>query len=174
MTDPAVLWYARGMAAIRIEVVPAGVFTTAYDVLMDGLPKGRIEHRILTMRDEAVVSTPERTFTARRERVFRAGAVLESPEGVLRANAEREHLWREHYRIQFEGTTLFLRQKRMSWMGMFIISDDSREIGSIRLERLFSRRMIVEFTAAPPPPLEITEFLVWIVLMVHRREASSG
>ena len=105
------------MSIVKFEVVPVGVFTTAYDVLADGLPKGRIEHRILSMRDEAVISTPERTFTARREQVFRAGAVLESPEGVLRASAEREEFWREHYRVRFEGTTLFLRQKRMSLRG---------------------------------------------------------
>jgi uncharacterized protein YxjI len=161
------------MGAMKLEVVPAGVFTTVYDVLSDGLPKGRIEHRMLSMRDEAVISTPERTFTARREKVFRAGAVLESPEGVLRASAEKEQFWREHYRVRFEGTTLSLRQKLMSARGLFLISDESGEIGSIRLERLFSRRMIVEFPAASPPPLEITEFLVWIVLMVQRRQASS-
>ena len=65
------------MSVVRLEIVPAGLFTTAYDVLSDGLPKGRIEHRMLSLRDEAVISTPERAFTARRERVFRAGAVLE-------------------------------------------------------------------------------------------------
>jgi hypothetical protein len=161
------------MSVAKLEVVPVGVFTTAYDVLSDGLPKGRIEHRMLSMRDEAVISTAGRTFTARREKVFRAGAVLESPEGVLRASAEREQFWRENYRIRFDGTTLSLRQKFMSARGLFLIFDESGEIGSIRLERLFSRRMVVEFPAASPPPLEITEFLVWIVLMVQRRQASS-
>ncbi|OHD70399.1 MAG: hypothetical protein A2177_15315 [Spirochaetes bacterium RBG_13_68_11] len=160
------------MSVVKFEVVPVGVFTTAYDVLADGLPKGRIEHRILSMRDEALISTPERTFTARREKAFRAGAVLESPEGVLRASAEKEEFWREIYRVRFEGSTLSLRQKLMSARGLFLISDESGEIGSIRLERLFSRRMVVEFTADAPPPLEITEFLVWIVLMVQRRQAS--
>jgi hypothetical protein len=156
-----------------LEVVPTGVVSTAYDVLADGLPKGRIEHRMLSMRDEAVISTPERTFTARRAKVFRAGAVLESPEGVLRASAEKEQFWREHYRVRFESTTLLLRQKPWSLKGVFLISDPSGEIGNIRRERLFSRRIVVEYPAASPPPLEITEFLVWIVLMVQRRQASS-
>ncbi len=65
--------------------------------------------------------------------MFRAGAVLESPEGVLRANAERERFWREHYRVQFGDTTLFLRQKAWSLKGVFLISDESGEIGSIRM-----------------------------------------
>ena len=157
-----------------LEVVPAGVFSTAYDVLADGLPKGRIEHRILSLRDEAVITTPDRTFTARRERVFRSGAVLESAEGVLRANAERERFWREHYRVQFGDTILFLRQKAWSLKGVFLISDESGEIGSIRMAKAISRRMLAEFPAAAPPPLEIVEFLVWIVLMVHRRQASDA
>ena len=137
------------MAAARIEIVPAGVFSVTYDVLTDGLPKGRIEHRILSMRDEAVITTPDRTFTARRERVFRAGAVLESAEGTLRAKAEREQFWREHYQVRFDGTTLFLRQKAWSLKGVFLISDESGEIGSIHRERMFSRRMVVEFPAFP-------------------------
>jgi hypothetical protein len=162
------------VAAVKIEIVPAGVFSVTYDVLADGLPKGRIEHRILSMRDEAVITTPDRTFAARRERVFRAGAVLESAEGTLRAKAEREQFWREHYRVRFGETTLFLRQKAWSLKGVFLISDGSGEIGSIRRERMLSRRTIVEFPAAAPPPLEITEFLVWIVLMVQRRQASES
>src|SRR4030042_2549535 len=135
MGGPLVQW-GCSMSVVKFEVVPVGVFTTAYDVLADGLPKGRIEHRILSMRDEALISTPERTFTARREKAFRAGAVLESPEGVLRASAEKEEFWREIYRVRFEGSTLSLRQKLMSARGLFLISDESGEIGSIRLERL--------------------------------------
>jgi hypothetical protein len=135
--------------ATVLQVVPAGLFSAAYDVLADGIPKGRIEHRMLSMRDEAVISTPDRTFTARRSRVFRAGAVLESSEGALRAKADRERFWREHYRVQFEGTTLFLRQKPMSWQGLFVICDGSGEIGGIRREKAFSRRMLVEFASEP-------------------------
>jgi hypothetical protein len=155
-----------------LEVVPAGVFSTAYDVLADGLPKGRIEHRVLSMRDEAMITAADRSFTARREKVFCAGAMLETPEGAPRAKAEREQGWREHYRVRFGDTALSLRQKAWSLRGVFLICDGSGEIGSIRRERLMSRRMVVEFPVAAPPPLEITEFLVWIVLMVQRRQAS--
>lgn len=162
------------MTAASFEVVPVGVFSTAYDVLVGGIPKGRIEHRILSIRDEAVIATPDRTFTARRERVFRAGAVLESAEGALRAKAEREQFRREHYRVRFDDATLFLRQKAWSLKGVFLIFDGTGEIGSIQRQKLFSRRMVVEFPASPPPPLEITGFLVWIVLMVQRRQASES
>jgi hypothetical protein len=106
--------------------------------------------------------------------VFRAGAVLESPEGVLRAKGEREQFWRGHYRVRFDNTILLLRQKAWSFKGVFLISDGSGEIGSIRRERMMSRRMSVEFPTSAPPPLEITEFLVWIVLMVQRRQASAS
>jgi hypothetical protein len=160
------------MAAV-LQVIPAGVLSTAYDVLEDGRPKGRIDHRMLSMRDEAVITTPDRTFHARRPRAFRAAAVLESPAGTVRANAEKQTFWREHYRVEFDGTTLFLRQKMMSWRGLFLIADESGEIGGIRLEKLFSRRMLVEFATESPPPLEIIEFLVWIVLMVQRRQAAA-
>lgn len=165
--------YAPGMSTV-LEVVPAGVFSTAYEVLADGQPKGRIEHRILSLRDEAVITTPNHTFTAHRPRVFRAGAVLESAGGTLRAKADKEGFWRENYKVRFGDAVLYLRQKVWSLRGVFLISDPSDEIGSIRLQKAFSRRMLVEYAVDTPPPLEITEFLVWIVLMVQRRQAAAA
>jgi len=162
------------MQAMMLQVVPAGVFSTAYDVLENGQSKGRIEHRMLSMRDEAIISAGERTFSARRPRAFRSAAVLESPEGTLLANAEKETFWRENYRIELEGSTLYLRQQMMSWRGTFTITDEAGEIGSIRREKAFSRRMLVELTTASPPPLEVAEFLVWIVLMVQRRQTAAS
>jgi len=156
-----------------LQVVPAGMFSTAYDVLDDRQPKGRIEHRMLSMRDEAIISAGERTFTARRPRALRSAAVLEAPEGTLRAKAEKETFWRENYRVELEGSTLYLRQNMMSWRGMFTIADGSGQIGCIRLEKAFSRRMLVELATASPPPLEVVEFLVWIVLMVQRRQSAA-
>lgn len=157
-----------------LEVVPAGVFSVAYDVLADGQLKGRIEHRMLSLRDEALITTPDRTYTAHRPKAFRAAAVLESADGAPRAKADKEGFWRENYEVRFGDAVLYLRQKVWSLRGVFLISDPSGEIGCIRLQKAFSRRMLVEYPIAAPPPLEISEFLVWIVLMVQRRQAAAA
>jgi hypothetical protein len=159
------------VVAVVIGVVPVGLLSATYEVVADGVPQGRIEHRILSMRDEASIVTPGGTFNARRERVFRAGAVLVAADGSVRAKAERERTWREHYRVSFGDTAVYLRQKPFSFSGLFLVSDDSGGAGSIRLERLFSRRLALEFAAAVPP-LEIVAFLAWIVLMVQRRQSA--
>jgi hypothetical protein len=157
--------------AMVIEVVPAGVFSTTYDLVAGGAAMGRIEHRILSLRDEASIRTPGGTFSARRDRLLRAGAVLASADGTTRATADRESLWRESYRVAFGDRVLYLRRKPFSFLGLFLVADDSGEVGSIRLERPFSRRLAVEF-AVTAPPVEIVAFLAWIVLMVQRRQAS--
>ena len=159
-----------GMAMV-IGVVPVGVFSRTYDLVVDGAPGGRIEHRILSTRDEASIGTPGGTFIARRQRAFRSRAVLESAAGDARATADRESVRRESYRVAFGDRILYLRQKPFSFSGLFAITDDTGEVGSIRLERPFSRRLAVEFAVAAPP-IEITAFLAWIVLMVHRRQSS--
>lgn len=159
-----------GMAA-AIEVVPIGAFSMTYDLLAAGAPSGRIEHRVLSPRDEASISTPGGTFTARREKVFRARAVLASAAGDERATADRESLWRESYRVAFGDRVLHLRRKPFSFSGMFLVADESGDVGSIRLQRPFSRRLAVEFAAAAPP-IEIVAFLAWIVLMLQRHQAS--
>ncbi len=156
---------------VAIGIVPTGVFSTTYDLVAGGAAMGRIEHRILSLRDEASIGTPGGMFTARREKTFRARAVLESAGGDERATADRESFWRESYRVAFGDRVLYLRQKPFSFSGLFLISDDSGEAGSIRLERPFLRRLAVEFAVAAPP-IEIVAFLAWIVLMVQRRQAS--
>jgi hypothetical protein len=90
---------------------------------------------------------------------------------TTRATADRESLWRESYRVAFGDRVLYLRRKPFSFLGLFLVADDSGEVGSIRLERPFSRRLAVEF-AVTAPPVEIVAFLAWIVLMVQRRQAS--
>ncbi len=158
--------------AVLIEIVPVGVFSATYDLVAGGAAKGRIEHRILSLRDEASISTPGGTFSAHRDRVLRAAAVLASADGTKRATADRERFWPESYRVAFADRVLYLRRKPFSLLGMFLVDDESGEVGSIRLERPFSRRLAVEF-AGSAPPLEIVAFLAWIVLMVQRRQASA-
>ena len=98
--------------------------------------------------------------------------MLESTAGDIRATADRGRFWPESYRVAFGDRVLYLRRKPFSLLGMFLVDDESGEVGSIRLERPFSRRLAVEF-AGSAPPLEIVAFLAWIVLMVQRRQASA-
>jgi hypothetical protein len=158
--------------AVMIDVVPVGVFSTTYDLLVGGVARGRIEHRILSLKDEASISTTDGTFSAHRDRVLRAGAVLASADGTKRATADRESFWRESYRVAFADRVLYLRRRPFSLSGLFLVADDSGEVGSIRLQRPFSRRLAVGF-APWAPPIEIVAFLAWIVLMVQRRHASA-
>ena len=78
------------------------------------------------------------------EPVLRAElVVLESAEGTLRAMAEREQFWREHYPNRSTTRHSSCGRKAWSLKGVFLISDGSGEIGSIQLQKLFSRRMVV-------------------------------
>jgi hypothetical protein len=54
----------------------------------------------------------------------------------------------------------------------------TRRIGSPAFsmrERVFARRLVVEIAAgAAKLPLEVVEFLAWIVLVTQRRQAAAG
>lgn len=104
--------------------------------------------------------------------MFRAGAVLASADGTQCATADRESFWRASCRVAFADRLLYLRRRPFSLSGLFLVADDAVEIGIIRLQRPFSRRLAVTFDLAAPP-MEIAASLAWIVLMVQRRQASA-
>jgi uncharacterized protein YxjI len=154
------------------QVVPTGAFSVTYDVLAGGARMARLEHRLLSLRDEATITASGRTCVARRERVMRASAVLEAGDGTTIATAERETFWRENYRVTFGDRELRLRQEILSWRGRFAVEGPDGATGAIELERWFTRRLVASFSAEAPP-VEVVAFLAWIVLMVHRRQADS-
>jgi hypothetical protein len=56
-----------------------------------------------------------------------------------------------------------------------LILDPSGQAGSITRESLFSRRLAVELQeTAAGMPREILFFLVWLALMIHRKDSADS
>ncbi len=159
----------------RLEAIPTGLFSTEYDVRENGASIGRVGYRPLTLREHGTVTTAGRELSVSREGVLRANYLLCAAGGSVRARAEKQGFAREAYRVTFDGLELFLRKKVFALRAGFVLSDASGEIGLISRESLLSRRMTVEL-AAPAAGMarELILFLIWVALMIHRRDAAAS
>ena len=157
----------------RLEAVPAGLFSAEYDVRENDASIGRIAYKPLALLERGTVTTADRVLSVSREGVLRANYLLRTPDSSVRARAEKQGFAREAYRVSFDGSEISLRKKVFAWRETFILSDASGEIGLICRESLLSRRMTVEIAApATGMPREIILFLIWVALMIRRRDVA--
>ena len=154
-----------------LEAVPAGLFSSTFDVHEGGAVIGRIVNRAF-FRERGTLETGGLTFSADRERGLRTSYTLRSAAGEPVARAERQGLLREAYRVSFEGTEWILTKKALAMRDTLVISDASGDIGRIVQINLLSRRLLFEAATGVPP--EIGLFLIWIALMVRRRTGAGS
>jgi len=158
-----------------LEIVPQGVLSYSYDILLEGTAFGRIENKAVFLLERATVWAGAVQYAARRQGLFHPRYLLETEGGALRARAEKSRIWWEEYRVDFDGRAVTIRELPFRLKGTWVISDPSGQIGTIVKERVTSRRLVVEFPAwAAAPPMEVTVFLGWITLVIMRRRRVSG
>lgn len=77
--------------------------------------------------------------------------------------------------ISFGDRNIRLKKKVLSLRERFIISDASGDIGSIVQESLVSRRLLCEIDAkAGGLSTEIALFVLWMALIIRKRDAASS
>jgi hypothetical protein len=108
-------------------------------------------------------------------RVYRehlmSGAFLLEQHGSALARAEKPSALRRRFLVQFDGRTLELR--RTSAFGRrFQLLDGDRELGTITPTTPFTRSARVDLPAGVPLPVRV--FIVWLTVLIWKRDASSG
>jgi hypothetical protein len=159
----------------RLEAVPDGLLSSAFQVLEEGAAVGRIEYRPLRLLDRGTVTTAGRELSVSREGVVRPNYLLTTANGSVLAKAEKQGLGGYAYRVRFGASEILVKKRVFSMRETFLLTDASGEVGAISRESLLSRRMTVELSAAAAgTPREVVLFLIWIALMIHRTEAAAS
>ena len=105
-----------------------------------------------------------------RERVLGGDFVIEAAGRTL-ARAAKPSAFRNTLRITRDQRTYLLR-KRSIWRNEFVLLDGEREIGSIARKSFWTRQATV---ALPEDwPLPTRAFVIWLVLMLWKRDADNG
>jgi hypothetical protein len=114
-----------------------------------------------------VADTSYRTY---REGLLSGAFILEA-NGAVVARAHKPSAWTRRLVIDFDGTELELRPQSAFGRGFQLVRN-GRAIGSLVPQGFLSRRISIELP--DDLPLPIRTFLVWLVVMLWRRDANAG
>jgi len=107
-------------------------------------------------------------------RVFREsmlGDFIIEAAGRELARATKPSAFRDTMIVHYGGKDYTLRKPSI-WRRGFALMDGDREIGSIVPESIWSRRAKADLPADWPAP--ITSFVIWLVIILWRRDANNG
>jgi hypothetical protein len=108
-------------------------------------------------------------------RVFREGAmsgdfVIARGDHEL-ARAAKPSVFRNTFVVHYDGTDYTLR-KASVWRRAFVLLEGERQIGSIAPESLWTRRAAADLP--PDWPMPIRAFLIWLAVVLWKREAAAS
>ncbi len=152
-----------------LHAKPLSLFSASYRVFEDGRPVAVI--RANRLREAGTFILEEAAYSVYREGVFFGRYVLEDEDGEVLATAEKPSLFARRFVVEHDGSTLVLRAASL-FRRPFVLIEDGEEIGSIHPERLFSRSALANLPESLP--LAVRCFLLWIVLLIWRRDSGSA
>ncbi|MHC4079355.1 MAG: hypothetical protein ACYST0_13045 [Planctomycetota bacterium] len=109
-------------------------------------------------------------YVAYREGVLRGAYILEQ-RGSTVARAEKTSAFRREFLVEHADQHYTLRPR--SALGRsFLLMNGARQVGSIIVEGLFSRRVAMDLPAELPLPVKV--FVLWLVILTWRRAAAAA
>jgi hypothetical protein len=117
-------------------------------------------------REQAAATVGKQTFAFYREGIFTANYVMQRG-GQIAANAQKPGVLNARLDVTWGDRSVTVR-KNSIWTQTFAVTSDGSQIGIIRPAGVFKRRGI--FDGASEIPLEIRVFVLWIVLMMWKRQ----
>jgi len=151
-----------------LRLVPESWLTWNFEVLEDD--RKITEIKTSTLPESGTFSIDGSEFRARRKGMFSGEYFLEK-EGQMTARAEKPSAFRNAFDVEYSDRKYTL--KKESWVGRsFVLVQGDLEIGSIRPEGALSRKAAVSLPQDMPMPLQM--FVIWLTILLWRREADAG
>ena len=121
-------------------------------------------------REKGVLTVQGVDYRVYREGVMSGDFILESAGSVL-ARANKPSAFHRSFAIDHEGMRYTLKAKD-AFRRAFLLLDGDRHIGSVSPEGIFTRRATVDLPAVLP--LAVRVFIIWLTLILWKREADSA
>jgi hypothetical protein len=121
-------------------------------------------------RERAEIVIGDSTYRVFREGSFSGDFIIERG-GQERARATKPSAFRNTFIVHYNGRDYTLRKESV-WRRTFVLMDDDRVIGVIKPERSWSRRADADLP--DEWPAAIKAFVIWLVIILWKREADSA
>jgi len=151
-----------------MTIVPLRWYSWNFD-LLEGTR--RLAHLDLSAwREKGVLSVDGINHRVYREGVMSGDFVI-ARDGLVLARATKPSAFRSTFMISWNGREYTLRKK--SILGReFVLLDGDTQIGSVARNSWWSRDSSVDLPTTWPLPIRV--FVIWLVLIMWRRDANSG
>jgi hypothetical protein len=155
-----------------LRAVPDGWFSYDFTVFdRSGTPVARAE--LSNWRESAKLEVEGTRYKAHRKKGWVSRElVLEKEDGLVVAAAKKPSAWKDHFVFEHGGNRYELKKESV-WRSAFVLLRDGASlVGSVRRKGFFKG----EWTVDVPEelPLEVRVFVVWLVVLLWKREDSSA
>ena len=151
-----------------LQLIPQGWLGWNFDILDNNRKIAEI--KTSTLPESGTFSIEGVSYRAFREGMFSGDFFLESG-GQTVARAQKPSAFRNSFSITHSDRSYTLKKESLVGRS-FILLEGDVEAGSIRPEGLLSRKATVSLPE--DTPLSIQLFIVWLAIILWRREANAG
>lgn len=121
-------------------------------------------------RENGTINLGQDGFHVHPEHLIGGDFILEGPSGVV-ARAEKPSAWVRRLIIEYSGKQYELRT-RHALLREFVLLDSNRKIGSVSPQGILTRR--ADARLPEDWPLSVRMFVLWLVLLMWRREMNAA
>jgi hypothetical protein len=151
-----------------LRIVPHRWFSWDFTVSQGSQAVAEID--ISWWRERGELTVQGARFRVSRQGMMSGDFLLESDRGVV-ARATKPSVMRRLFVVQHEAKTYTLRARSVLGRS-FVLLDAEREVGTIAPAGVWSRRADVDLPAEIPLPVQV--FLIWLAVLMWKREADSA
>jgi hypothetical protein len=154
---------------MMLNAIPKRWFSWDF-FIMDGA-RQVAEMDVAWWREQGLLTVQGVPYKVYREGMMSGAFVLETA-GTGVARAEKPDAFHRCFVIEHGGRLFTLRAKSVFGREFILFDDGPNEIGFIAPEGIFTRRAIASFPEELPLPVKA--FILWLVIIIWKRDSDSG
>jgi hypothetical protein len=151
-----------------LRASPIGWFSWNFILSEDG--ERLAEINLAWLREAGQLSVGEESYRVYREGIMSGAFVLEK-DGVRLARAEKPSALYRSFNVAYDGK-YYMLEAESAFRRKFVLKDGSEHVGSIYPEGALTRKCIVDLPEGIP--LAVRTFIVWLVIILWKRESDAG
>jgi hypothetical protein len=148
--------------------IPDGWFSWGFTIFDDQKAIAKID--LAWMREAGELNLDGSNYRVFREGLLSGAFILEK-EGRVLARAIKPSALIRSFKVDYNNRSYTL-EAETALLRKFLLRGNGQTIGSVRPEHAFTRRAIIDLPADIALPVRI--FMVWLTLVLWKREADSA
>lgn len=151
-----------------LRAIPDGWLTWNFTIFDDNTSIANIH--LAWARESGEFNLGESNYKVYREGFF-SGAFILDKHGKVLARAEKTSALFRSFKVEYESKNYIL-EAETALRRKFVLRESERRIGTVEPEHIFSRKAIINLPEDITLPVRI--FMVWLTIIMWKREADTG